>query len=648
MAITVPDAVASVIFSHLGGPATRRFDGRQAVPCRSVGIVDEDVARVRAETDFVAVASEKMGLRKVGQRWTGLCPFHPEKSPSFSLNAEQGFYYCFGCGAKGDVITFVREIDQLDFVEAVESLATRAGITLHYSDAIGGREHQQKTRIYEALDQAIEWYHQRLLTSPDAAAARGYLRSQRGYDKEVVVQYRLGWAPEGYDHLVKALNLSSQVLRDAGLAIVNRAGGLTDAFRGRLLFPIFDAAGKPVGLGGRVLPGSEVPNKYKNTEETAVYKKSRVLYGLNWAKKAVVDAGEVVVCEGYTDVIGFHRAGVPQAVATCGTALAEGHVRLLTNFAHRVVLAYDADNAGLAAAEKFYEWEQRFEVDVAVAALPKGLDPADLSRRDPEALRAAVSGAKPFLAFRLERELERSDLRSIEGRARTAARAMEVVAEHPSELVRDQYLMVVADRCRVDPEQLRSGAWKGWGKSAGGAAGGGGSGPGRSAGGGGGPGGGRGVSAGRVPAAAQVARAELEALRLLAHRPEAIADRLEPVFFEGDLAARAYLARAGASSLHQAIEGADPDVADLLQRLAVEDSDDDVDEVVIRLIERAGKRALKELRREARNSSQPQDYAAVIAWLKLALEDVRSGQSGQDEESPLVGWLVSRSEVSDE
>jgi DNA primase len=618
-----------------------------------VGIVDEDVARVRAETDFVAVASEKMALRKVGQRWTGLCPFHPEKSPSFGLSAEQGLYYCFGCGAKGDVITFVREIDHLDFVEAVESLAARAGITLHRSDAASSGEHQQKTRITEALERAIEWYHQRLLTAPDAKDARRYLRAERDYDGEVVRHYRLGWAPDGFDQLVKALDIGSQVLRDAGLATVNRAGRLNDVFRARLLFPIFDAAGRPVGLGGRVLPGSEVPNKYKNTEETAVYKKSRVLYGLNWAKKAVVDAGEVVVCEGYTDVIGFHRAGVPQAVATCGTALAEGHVRLLTNFAHRVVLAFDADNAGLAAAEKFYEWETKYQVDVAVAALPRGLDPADLSRRDPEALRAAVIGARPFLAFRLERELERADLRSIEGRAKTAARAMEVVAEHPSEIVRDQYLMVVADRCRVDPQQLRSGAWKTWGNVGGAAAGATGT---STRGGGGAPGGAGGpataararvAAGGAAPGRGVESGPELEALRLLVHRPEEIGARLHPVFFDGDLSARAFLARSLAESLHDAVASADPEVADLLQRLAVEDADEDVDEVVIRLIERAGGRALEDLQREARRSSRPQDYGAVIAWLKLALEDVRSGHFGQDGESPLVAWLVSRFEVAE-
>jgi hypothetical protein len=232
---------------------------------------------------------------------------------------------------------------------------------------------------------------------------------------------------------------------------------------------------------------------------------------------------------------------------------------------------------------------------------------------------------------------------------------MEVVAEHPSEIVRDQYLMVVADRCRVDPQQLRSGAWKSWGNGAGGAGSGaagatgrGGRGP--SAGGGAGGNAVRGAVAGRADGSAHdvESRAEREALRLLVHRPEAIAGRLGEVLFEGDLSVRAYRARTGASNLYEAIAGADPDVADLLQRFAVEDANEDVDAVMIELIDRAGKRALAELDREARRSSRPQDYGAVIGWLKHALEDVRNGQSGQDGESPLVAWLVSRFEVADE
>jgi DNA primase len=588
-----------------------------------VGIADEDVARVRSETDFVGVVSEHLALRKVGLRWVGLCPFHAEKTPSFAVNAEEGLYYCFGCQAKGDAITFVRELEHLDFVEAVEKLAARAGITLRYDDTTQTREHQHKTRLHEILEKAVVWYHQRLLEGPDASGARGYLRVERGYDGQLVRQYRMGWAPEGWDTLVQALHAPDDLLKESGLAFVNRVGRLNDSFRGRILFPIFDAAGKPVGLGGRILPGKDGP-KYKNTAETAIYNKSRVLYGLNWAKKAIVDAGVVVVCEGYTDVIGLHAAGVGQAVATCGTALADGHVRLLTNFARRIVLAYDADSAGQAAADKFYEWERKFEVDIAVAALPAGQDPADLARQDPDGLRAAVDQARPYLAFRLERVFARADLRSPEGRARAASTAMALITEHPNVIVQDQYLMQVADRCQVDPARLRSGDWQ------------------------------RDNGAAATPdrdrrrvAAPAVARRmpggpELEALRLAVHRPEAVAERLDEALFDDQLCRAVFLALASAATLHDAIDAADPEAADLLQRLAVEDTEEDPDDVTIRLLERAGARVLADLQREARSSAAPEEYAAVIGWLKLALEELRDPESFGDAEARLVPWLVAR------
>jgi DNA primase len=631
---------------EIHGPAFSGLSARfcRSMPCRprtwryarlsppgstfeSVGITEEDVARTRAATDFVVLAGEHMALKRVGRRWVGLCPFHGEKTPSLSINAEEGLFYCFGCGAKGDVITFVRELEHLDFVEAVEKLAARSGIELHYDDAATSREHQQRAKLHDALDRAFEWYHDRLLTAPDAASARAYLRAERGYDGDLVRQYRLGWAPEGWDTLVRAIKVPEDQLRAAGLALVNSAGRLNDAFRGRILFPIFDAAGKAVGLGGRILPDGQGP-KYKNTAETAVYNKSRVLYGLNWAKKSVVEVGEVVVCEGYTDVIGLHQAGVPQAVATCGTALAEGHLRLLTNFARRIVLAYDADSAGQAAAERFYQWERTFEVDIVVAALPPGADPADLARRDPDGLRAAITGAQPYLAFRLDRALQRADLRAPEGRARAAAAAMAIVSEHPNELVRDQYLMLIADRCQIDPERLRTGAWRSW------------------------------VPAPPRPDRARVAVAgparvtgmvtagpELEALRLAVHQPEAVADRLAEPLFADELHLAAFRALAAATTLHDAIATADPDAADLLQRLAVEDAEEDADDVMIRLIERAGNRVLAELQREARAAPSPEEFAPVVGWLKVALEDLRKPETRQGAEARLVPWLVARGEA---
>ena len=477
---------------------------------RGVGIADEDVARVRAATDFVPLASEHMALRRVGRRWVGLCPFHGEKTPSFSVNAEEGLYYCFGCGAKGDVITFVREIEHLDFVEAVEKLAARAGITLHYDDAATSREHQQRARLHDALKQAVDWYHQRLLDRPRRGrgprlpAVRAGLRRRGGAAVPAGLGARgLGHPGPGPQGPRRRCSGRPGWLRQQGGTAQRLLPGPDPASRSSSR-----RASRSASAGGSC-PAADGP-KYKNTAETAVYNKSRVLYGLNWAKKAVVDAGEVVVCEGYTDVIGLHRAGVPQAVATCGTALADGHVRLLTNFARRIVLAYDADGAGQAAAERFYEWERKFEVDIGVAALPAGADPADLARRDPDALRGAVAGAQPFLAFRLDRVLARADLRAPEGRARAAAAAMAVVAEHPNELVRDQYLMQVADAAR----STRSGC----GPAPGGRWVSPGAGPARAA----GPSGrGRstlGAGPGRRRPRA-TAGPELEALRLAVHRP---------------------------------------------------------------------------------------------------------------------------------
>ena len=320
-----------------------------------MGILDEDVVRVREAADIVATISEHVALRKVGRRYQGLCPFHTEKSPSFSVNPELGLYYCFGCGARGDAITFVREVEHLDFPEAVERLASRTGISLRYDDAAVGKERKRRDRLVEAVSAAVDFYHRRLLEEPDAGVARRYLRS-RGFDGDAARRFLLGWAPDGFDALSNELQRQSFARDDlvaAGLSFVNKANKLQDQFRARLLFPIYDARGGAVGFGGRLLSGDGP--KYKNSPETPIYQKSRLLYGLNWAKEEIVIRGSTIVCEGYTDVMALALSGEPNAVATCGTALTEDHVRLLKSFAPSVVLAYDADAAGQAAAERFYQ-----------------------------------------------------------------------------------------------------------------------------------------------------------------------------------------------------------------------------------------------------------------------------------------------------
>ncbi len=423
-----------------------------------MGIHDEDVAAVRAASDIVQIVSEYTPLRRVGRQWTGLCPFHSEKTPSFSVNANENVFYCFGCQAKGDVIDFVMEKEQVDFPAAVERLAARTNITLRYTDRDEGEGRKRRARLVDVVTRAAAWYHERLVSGPDAGAARRYLR-ERGFDGEVVRDFQIGWAPDAWDALTRALRLDRETAEATGLARLNSRGRLNDHFRARIMFPIHDDRGDPISFGGRILPGGEGPGnqgKYKNTTETPLYNKSKVLYGLDRAKTSIVTAGTAVICEGYTDVIGFHRSGVPLAVATCGTALTDDHVRLLTRFsAQRLVLAFDADSAGQAAADRFYRWEREHDLEVAVADLPPGQDPADVAATDPARLAAAVERATPFLRFRLDRAFAAADLTTNEGRARAAERALEIVAEHPTELVRDQYLMDVASRCRVEPDRLR-------------------------------------------------------------------------------------------------------------------------------------------------------------------------------------------------
>ena len=418
-----------------------------------MAIVEEDIERVRTTLSIAEVIQPYVALRRVGRNWVGLCPFHAEKTGSFNVREETGRYRCFGCGKAGDMFTFVQEIDHVDFVASVERLAAKAGVQLRYTTGGEGKDRLRRKRLIEGMDQAVEWYHQRLLTAADARPARDYLRS-RGLSGDVARQFRIGWAPDDWDALSRGLGLPADVLRDTGLAFMNRRNKLQDAFRARVLFPIFSADGDAIALGGRVLPGSSDPAKYKNSPETAIYAKSKTFYGLNWAKGAIVAANQVVVCEGYTDVIGFHRAGIERAVATCGTALTEDHVRLLKRYASRVVLAFDADKAGQGAAARFYEWEEKHQVEVSVARFPEGQDPGDLASSNPDLLREAADGALPFLGFRLQRVLRSRGLDSPEQRSRLANEALAVINEHPNTDVRKLYAGQVASHTGLPAADL--------------------------------------------------------------------------------------------------------------------------------------------------------------------------------------------------
>ncbi|MFN8024419.1 MAG: DNA primase [Acidimicrobiales bacterium] len=580
-----------------------------------MAIADDDLERLRATVSIVDVVGQHVALKRVGRNWVGLCPFHGERSPSFNVREETGRYKCFGCSASGDAIRFVQEIEHVDFVTAVEQLAAKVGIQLNYTTGGESRERQRRKELVGVMQDAVEWYHQRLLTSPDARAARDYLRA-RGLAGDTARNFKLGWAPDDWDQLSNGLGARAELLRETGLAFTNKAGRLQDAFRGRVMFPIYTENGEPVAFGGRILPGSPDPAKYKNSSETPIYAKSKTLYGLNWAKSDIVAADQVIVCEGYTDVIGFHRSGVRRAVATCGTALTEEHVRMMKRFASRVVLAFDADKAGQGAAERFYEWEEKYQVQVSVARFPQGRDPGDLSVSDPGALKESVDRATPFLGFRLQRVLDSRPLRSPEDRARMAQEAMQVVNEHPSVDVRKLYAGEVATRVGLPVNDLVAVAARG------------------------------GKAVVRITQTRQVGsseNAEFVAVALLLQRWNDIADWLIEALFADDVARRAFLALADTGgNLTAALDEADPEARELLERAAVADLDAEPFVEACNLIAAATRRELTRSTRSGRpmEAHDLLDVTEARRQLEL-LDDV---QAAQDAAGWLLGWLERRGE----
>jgi DNA primase len=590
-----------------------------------MGILDDDVVAVREATDIVGLISERLALKRAGRRFVGLCPFHTEKSPSFSVNPELGLYYCFGCQESGDAITFIRKLDGLDFPEAVERLAGRAGITVRYDSTAVSQDRQRKDRLSAAVGAAIDFYHRILLERPEGGRARGYLRS-RGFDGDAARRFVIGWSPDTFDALSNHLQAEKHQRDDivaAGLAFVNKSNRLQDSFRSRLMFPIYDRAGVAVGFGGRSL--TDDGPKYKNTAETPLYHKSRLLYGLNWAKAEIGARDEVVICEGYTDVMGFALAGIPNAVATCGTALTEQHVQLLKSFTRKMVLAYDADSAGQSAAEKWYEWEQRFDIEVKVAALPPGRDPGDLWRDDPEVLVKAVEGAQRFMQFKMGRVLSAADLTGPEGRARAAEALVPVLREHPSELVREQYIQTAAGTLGIDHAWFKQAITKR-------------------------PAPRRGdyeddrgsETRERPPQPVVVDPREEDVLRWAIHSPELVHDWLDATLFVDPVARAAFVQLSSAAELHDALATSVGPVRALLERLAVEEPQADAEpetvraRLVVNLVEPAAERLLRQLLADGDDRA-----SQVKVQLDIVRGQAASGwASGEAAAMQLVAWVT--------
>ena len=401
---------------------------------------DDQVKRVKQANDVVAVIGGYLPLRPAGRIFQGLCPFHDDHRPSFTVSPEWQNFRCWSCGKYGDVIAFVQEFEHVTFLEALELLARRAGITLEKS--ANSPQARRRASMLDVVRWAAQKFHECLLTSPLADEARRYL-DERGLEDETVRAWGLGYAPRSGDWLVRRAgdgHVDLELLKDVGLVSASTQGsGYYDRFSDRIQFPICDVQGRAVGFGGRILPNSpsavrehRPAPKYKNTSGTPLFAKSELLYGLDRARHAIGQSGYVAVVEGYTDVLMAHQYGVEQVVATMGTALNARHVRQLRQYAARVVLVFDADAGGSKGVDNALEIFAGHGVELAIAALPDGLDPCDLLIRDgADAFRSVLDSAVDALEFKLNQVTAGEDARSVEGQRRAVDAVLDVLARVP-------------------------------------------------------------------------------------------------------------------------------------------------------------------------------------------------------------------------
>jgi DNA primase len=415
----------------------------------------DSIERLREAVDVVDLIGGRTDLRRVGSRFVGLCPFHDERTPSFSVNADKGVYHCFGCGAGGDAIGFVQETEALPFGEAVELLAERYNVELkrEREDPAEEERRRRRGRLLALLERTAEFYERYLWGSEEARPARDYLAG-RGLSEETLRAYRVGWAPSGWDKLLGGAQrdgFSLEELIAAGLAQPKRSGtGAVDRFRERIMFPLADARGRVLGFGARTMRADE-PAKYINTSENEIYHKGRQLFGIDKARVAAAKSGRVVVVEGYTDVLALHQAGVAETVAIMGTALTEHQLAELARAAGGegvIYLALDADSSGQQAMLRAAALAEQRDVELRVVQMPEGVDPAELvAAEGAEAIVGKLDGALSVVEFAVRRVLADSPLGTPEGRDRALAQARELIAETPARSARrDHLVQLVADR----------------------------------------------------------------------------------------------------------------------------------------------------------------------------------------------------------
>ena len=433
-------------------------------------IKDEDVQHIRDHAPIDDVVGEYVQLKSAGGgQKKGLCPFHDEKSPSFHVTPSKGYFHCFGCQTGGDVIAFLMKIDHLSFTETIERLADRIGYTLRYeeSGSAPSGPSVNRSRLVAANALAAAFFQEQLNTSPDAAHGRDLL-TKRGFDKNACQTFGVGYAPDSWDSLTKYLRAAGYTIEELELAGLSKMGerGPIDKFRNRLTWPIRDISGDVVGFGARKLASDEEDQgpKYLNTSETPIYKKSQVLYGLDMAKKEIAKKRQVVIVEGYTDVMAAHLAGITTAVATCGTAFGAEHIRIIRRllmdddaFRGEVIFTFDGDAAGQKAAMRAFSEDQKFVTQTFVAVEPDGLDPCDLRQiKGDLALRDLIAKRVPLFEFAIRTELKLHNLATAEGRVNALNATAPLVAQIRDKSLRPEYSRLLAGWLGIEVEIVTS------------------------------------------------------------------------------------------------------------------------------------------------------------------------------------------------
>ncbi len=417
-------------------------------------IRDEDINEVMERNNLVEIISEYVTLKKSGRSYSGLCPFHKEKTPSFYVDPAKQLYHCFGCDRGGNIFSFIMEMEKVEFPEAVKILADRVGYQLKFEKEREGKT-SKKERLQLAHQEAVNFYRYSLRQTKEGEVALNYLK-KRGFEDNIIDLFQIGYAPSGWDNLTKVLlkkRFTPQELVEAGLSIQGERG-YYDRFRERIIFPITDIRGRVVAFGGRALKEEEA--KYINSPETLIYHKGSTLYALYLAKNEIVKENEVIVVEGYTDAISLFKEGIKNVVATLGTAFTAEHLRTLSRFTERVILAFDSDTAGLTAAERGLELLGESKSQILVVLLPQGLDPADfISQKGKDEFERIIKKAIPLIEFVLNQRINKHNLNLPEGRIKAVSDLIEVVIALPNKIAQEEYLKWLLDKIPVSEEFLR-------------------------------------------------------------------------------------------------------------------------------------------------------------------------------------------------